>query len=461
MITFRTALLVALGLILAVLPLSRAGAEGVQVLHMSIQPEGEKQGEIVSIRFSAPVPHRAFLLPEPPRMVIDLPPFQWLVPAEDLRRYSGQLVKNVRYARFDARTSRIVMDLTQALSFTSLSREGESAELSYRLQPVCRPGEAGDTPMNNSGIAAHDMTAELAKRPAVMVPPSAEPAQARYATVAPDNLSPGERSKSTQTILGEGARALNKPLPASAKASSSSPSGRGQQCLPAKPLVVIDAGHGGQDPGTIGRRKTQEKNVTLAYAKALKQALEGTGKFRVALTRADDRFILLRERFHIARRMNADLFISLHADSAPNINARGLSVYTVSEDASDAEAAALAAQENKVDVLADMDLTHQDGDVADILIDLAQRDTKNKSIKLADHLVSAMHGEVPMLPNPHRYAGFAVLKAPDIASALVEIGFLSHPQEEQVIQAFSHREQVVQGLTRGITNYFAEQRSHE
>jgi N-acetylmuramoyl-L-alanine amidase len=223
------------------------------------------------------------------------------------------------------------------------------------------------------------------------------------------------------------------------------------------PLIVIDAGHGGQDPGTIGRSQTKEKNITLAYAHALRDALVATGRFRANLTRSGDTFILLRERFHIARQQKADLFISLHADSAPTTRAKGLSIYTLSEDASDAEAAALATQENKVDVLADVNLGSQDDEVASILIDLAQRETKNKSIILADNIVTALRGRVELLPNTHRYAGFAVLKAPDIPSALIEIGFLSNADEEQKILSRTHRGEVVRGIITGITKYSAGQ----
>ncbi len=221
------------------------------------------------------------------------------------------------------------------------------------------------------------------------------------------------------------------------------------------PLIVIDAGHGGQDPGATGPRGTLEKDVTLTFARALQFELQKSGKYRVMLTRNDDRFIVLRERVAIAQRAKASVFISIHADSAPRDDARGLSVYTVSEKASDAEAESLAARENKVDVLSGMDLSHERADVADILISLAQRDTKNQSSLLADLFVRELDKRVRMLNNSHRYAGFAVLKAPDIPSVLIETGFLSHPEEEKLLKTKAYREKLVSGMVSALNAYFA------
>jgi N-acetylmuramoyl-L-alanine amidase len=226
-----------------------------------------------------------------------------------------------------------------------------------------------------------------------------------------------------------------------------------------KPLIVIDPGHGGEDPGTRGKRGSLEKDVVLIYAKALKDALLKTGKYRVQLTRDDDHFIILRERFKIARKAGAAIFISLHADSAPDGTARGLSVYTVSEKASDAEAEALAAAENKVDVLADVDLSKEDQGVADILISLAQRDTKNQSALLADKLVIALGDRISLLENTHRFAGFAVLKAPDVPSVLIETGFLSNRRDELALNSRDYRGKVVQGIVEGVNSYFASRGS--
>lgn len=392
-----------------------AVASSLQVLDMSLQAENGK--EKIEVIFSEAVQSRSFLLQNPPRLVIDLPPFQWQVPPEKLQNYHGSLILNIRYARFDPQTSRIVLDLTKPVELVQ-SAQNQASKLELTILAV---GEEGgiSKPLSSRSIPTQDVTRQ---RLSMAVPPTNEPSIAAYAPKPAFRTAPIPQSK---------------PF--------------------LKPLVMIDAGHGGQDPGTIGRHGTQEKQITLTYARSLKDALIRSGKFRAELTRDDDRFIILRDRFRLARQRGANLFISLHADSAPNQKARGLSVYTLSEEASDAEAAALAEQENKVDILADIDLTHEDKDVAEILIDLAQRDTKNKSIILADNLVHALASEVTLLPRPHRFADFAVLKAPDIPSALVEIGFLSHGEEEKLIQSSLHREQVVRGLAGGIENYFALQ----
>jgi N-acetylmuramoyl-L-alanine amidase len=225
------------------------------------------------------------------------------------------------------------------------------------------------------------------------------------------------------------------------------------------PMVVIDAGHGGVDPGTIGPNNTQEKDVVLEYAKALKAKLLQTKRYRVLLTRSDDEFIMLRKRVEIARKAGASLFISLHADSAEEALARGLSVYTVSEKASDKEAAALAARENKSDIIGGMDLSDERPDVADILISLAQRETKNNSATFADLLVIKLGDKVRLLPNSHRFAGFAVLKAPDIPSVLIEVGFLSHPQEEKELKTKQYRDKVIDGIASGIDMFFRKKSS--
>ncbi len=222
------------------------------------------------------------------------------------------------------------------------------------------------------------------------------------------------------------------------------------------PLVVLDPGHGGVDPGASGRRGTQEKAVTLAMAKRLATALKATGRYRVVLTRNDDRFLPLRERTRIARRHGANLFLSLHADSALRSEARGLSVYTLSDQASDEEAGALAKRENKADVLGGLNLTDEQPDVVSILIDLAQRETKNRSVRFANQLVQTMVLRVPLLDRPHRQAGFAVLKAPDIPAALIELGFLSHPEEERLLLSGKHRSAIIEGIVAATDNFFVE-----
>lgn len=224
-----------------------------------------------------------------------------------------------------------------------------------------------------------------------------------------------------------------------------------------RPLIVIDAGHGGADPGAIGANKTYEKHVTLSAAKLLKKKLESNKQYRVALTRANDRYIKLYKRVSIARAQEADLFISLHADSIDNPRVRGASVYTLSNKASDAQTAKLAARENQADLIAGVDLSHEDKEVANILLDLAMRDTMNQSKFFANTLVTNMRKYgIRTLDRPHRYAGFAVLKAPDIPSVLIEMGFMSNRSEARLLLTRDYQEKVSKAIKSSVDAYFAK-----
>jgi N-acetylmuramoyl-L-alanine amidase len=363
----------------------------------SVFVDHERSTDHVHIQLNKEVTYSAFLLDAPSRLVVDLPPFRWQADTKLLANYHGTLVKNIRYARFNDETSRIVFDLTAPVTLNKISA-GPTSEVLLSL------------------------------------------------------TSAGEHSPVTAQPANEKGQFSVIPLPITKPEAL----GRWE-----KPVIVIDAGHGGKDTGAIGRGGSYEKHIVLEYARDLAEALIDTGEFHARLTRKGDYFILLRDRVKLAREAKADIFLSLHADSAPSIKARGLSVYTLSEEASDKEAAALAERENKAGILEGVDLTHENKDVANILIDLAQRDTKNKSIILADHVVESLDGQITLLPNTHRYAGFAVLTAPDIPSALIEVGFLSHPKEEYIIQKRTYRKKVIEGIVRGLQKYFAAQTQKE
>ena len=224
--------------------------------------------------------------------------------------------------------------------------------------------------------------------------------------------------------------------------------------IKSKPIIVLDPGHGGQDPGAIGYSGVYEKNITLAMGRELKALLDKKGKYKVYLTRNTDKFIPLRERVRIARRYKADLFVSIHADSAINRKAKGLSVYTLSETASDKEAAALAERENKADVVSGLNLVEHSKEVSDILINLAQRETMNRSSEFAGFMVQEMKKSVKLVADTHRFAGFAVLKAPDIPAVLLEMGFLSNRQEEKLLQQKNYRKKLAESTVKAIEKYF-------
>ena len=227
----------------------------------------------------------------------------------------------------------------------------------------------------------------------------------------------------------------------------------------AKTLIAIDPGHGGVDPGATGVSGVREKELMLIQAHELKRKLEATGRFRVILTRGRDVFVRLRKRIAIARAARADLFISLHADTIANPKVRGGSIYTLSENASDKEAAALAAKENKADMIAGVDLAGQNREVANILITLAQRNSKNESAKFAKILTAELSKTMRLLRRTHRFAGFAVLKSPDIPSVLVELGYLSNPVDERNLRRHKHRAQVARAFVRAIDGYFSRRQA--
>ncbi|MBL4739602.1 MAG: N-acetylmuramoyl-L-alanine amidase [Sneathiella sp.] len=219
--------------------------------------------------------------------------------------------------------------------------------------------------------------------------------------------------------------------------------------------VVIDAGHGGIDPGATGRSGVYEKKLTLAVARKLSTILSANPRFKTILTRSDDTFLSLRERVNVARRNKSDLFISIHADSIGRSDIRGSTVYTLSENASDDEAAALAKANNKSDVIAGVDLEAQDDTVQGILIDLAQRETMNFSVKFAKLLIPEIaQSGMKVGGKSHRFAGFRVLKAPDVPSVLVELGYLSNHQDEKILKSSSGQMKLANSIAEAVEKYF-------
>ncbi len=352
---------------------------------------------------------RVFALANPYRMVIDLPDFEWRAGSASTTPSSG--VTALRYGNLQPGVSRIVFDMAKPVAvqgaFIIPAQKGQPTRLVIDFTHV------------SENVFERNKNAS-------------------YGTLV-----------STSQIL-----AVPQTVPAH---KPPAPQGAGY-----KPLVIIDAGHGGVDPGARGVNRTNEKNVTLALAKQLKSELEGTGRYRVALTRERDVFIKLRERVSIARRQQADLFISIHADSIEKSSVSGVSVYTLSETASDAQTAKLAAQENRADLIAGLDLSVEDEDVANILVDLAMRDTMNQSNFFANTLIEKFKSnQVRLLDSPHRSAGFAVLKAPDIPSVLVEAGFMSNKKESELLNTPAHRAKIARALGNAVDSYFDQVRKNQ
>lgn len=226
------------------------------------------------------------------------------------------------------------------------------------------------------------------------------------------------------------------------------------------PIIVIDAGHGGKDPGTIGNfARTKEKNLTLSYAKELTKQLNNTKLYKAYLTRDTDDFIALRQRVAKARKRKADLFISLHANSISDKSISGFSIYTLSEKSSDKQAELLAQKENRADIIAGVDFADASADIMKTLIDLSQRESKNASSKFANLAIQLMQkSKINILENTHRFAGFAVLTAPDMASVLIELGYLSNKSEEKLLNSPSYKRKVTENLVFAINEFFSNKK---
>ena len=221
-----------------------------------------------------------------------------------------------------------------------------------------------------------------------------------------------------------------------------------------KPVIVIDPGHGGRDPGAIGGGGTHEKKITWASAKELEKQLLATGRYKVIMTRTTDVYVDHKERIRIARAGGADLFISIHADSAGNKTARGASVYTLADRAKNRSKRIV----NSQNWIMDVDLTEQSDPVGDILVDLAQRSTSTQSEKFADTLLQELGGATHLIGNSHRRAGYFVLLAPDVPAVLLEMGFLSNTKDEKLLKNAAHRKKVLKSVTRSINKYFDGQK---
>lgn len=226
-----------------------------------------------------------------------------------------------------------------------------------------------------------------------------------------------------------------------------------------RPLVVIDAGHGGHDPGASGEGALREKQLTLALALALRDALLAQGHVRVALTRSDDRFLALEERSGIARRLHADLFLSIHADSAPSADAGGATVYTLSDHGSDAAADALARRENSADMVNGVALQGRSSAVNSILVDLSRREMRTRSIHLADLILREGQGAIRFHVDPRREAAFVVLKSLDLPSALMEAGYISNHADAAAMTDKAWRDRFAKAVAGAIAIFLAEQES--
>jgi len=353
------------------------------------------------VEMSDPVAMRVFTLADPNRVVIDMPAVQWHLDGAPRPTGNGA-VKSYRYGLFRPGNSRFVIDLNKPMSVSEPRVLPPSGGYGYRVVIDLFP-TAPEQFARSAGWPADLKAREAAAEQLAALPP------------APS------------------------PFPAA----------------PEKRVIVIDAGHGGIDSGTSGVNGLMEKDLVLDEALRLGRELVQRTNYTVHLTRDSDVYIPLKERVGIARSWHADLFISLHADSNPDAGVNGLSIYTLSESGSDKEAAALARKENQSDVIAGVDLGGGNSTVAPILIDLAQRDTMNRSSQFAQGAVAMLTSATDILPRqPHRSAGFVVLKAPDVPAVLIELGYLSNAEDAGQMNSVHWRNRVAKAIAAAVDGYF-------
>jgi N-acetylmuramoyl-L-alanine amidase len=340
---------------------------------------------------------RVFTLANPYRVIVDLPQVAFSLP-DKLGTQGRGLVKAFRYGLVRAGASRIVVDLARPARI----------EKALVLEPA-----------NNQPAR---LVLELA----------AVEREVFLRTAALENRAPEARKRPED--------------------------GQGKPESDPRPLVVIDPGHGGIDSGTrLAPTDHPEKAIVLELGLLLRDKLQSTGKFAVAMTRSDDSFVALADRVHVARARHAALFVSIHADALARGegDARGATIYTLSEKASDAAAERLAEAENRADVIAGLDLAAEPDDVADILIDLARRETKTFSVQFARTLVKELKTATKLHKAPLKSASFRVLKAPDVPSVLVELGYVTNGQDMKSLTSVVWRERTADSMMRAIETFFA------
>lgn len=362
---------------------------------------GDKQSTLIQLSLSRGVTTEIYTLANPYRVIVDLPGVEFQLPADAGRDPRG-LVSAFRYGQFDEGKARIVLDTNGPVAIAKAAmtkaRSGPGVVLTIELNPT--------------GSAAF-------------------------------GEGTGGGRQSTAPIESEPRKA---PTP---------------KTLESKPVVVIDPGHGGIDPGAVGAGNLLEKNLVLSVSKRVQAQLAQTGNYEIVMTRARDVFISLNERLNISRQAEADLFISIHADSIEQTYAqsiKGATVYTLSERASDAEARAIAEKENASDLIAGLDVAkgEENDDVKNILIDLMKRETANFSAEFSRTLVRSLKSKISLSRDPERAAAFKVLRQTHAPSVLVELGYVSNAEESLQMQSADWQDKVAKSISNAINAYFSK-----
>ncbi|SCY78653.1 N-acetylmuramoyl-L-alanine amidase [Microvirga guangxiensis] len=369
------------------------GKAGAAIIAADVSVEVDGPRTRFRIALSKPVTAQASLMERPDRLIIDLPEVAFHLPPESGRQKAG-LISSYRYGLFAPGRSRVVMDLAQPATVSGMTVDANAAGGTALLTI-----ELTRTERDEFRRAAADSAAKAAKTAAVEPAPSVKDA---------------------------------------------------------RPVIVIDPGHGGIDPGANSTNGVFEKDLVLSFAQKLQKALEASGRYKVLMTRDKDVFISLGDRVRTARNAQADLFISIHADSiSGGQEVRGLTVYTGAERASDADSARLAERENKADAVAGVESADMPDDVSDILVDLTLRETRSFSHSFATRLVDQFDAIARLNKNPHRQARFQVLRAHDVPSVLLELGYLSSKRDLDLLMSEEWRAKMVDAMSVAVDRFFA------
>lgn len=376
----------------------RAQAAG-DLAALTYQAAGDELRTRVVINFDREPDISTMLLEHPHRLVVDMPK---TVFAFDKKSVEARgLVEDVRYGMLDAARSRLIFSLKGPFAVERIDVIKNDNSPGYRL--------VADLVASSDRKFAEDLKTQNATTASTETTPKGD----RLAAATPEQVNKAP-----------------KPF-----------------------TVVIDPGHGGIDSGAESASGIMEKNVTLMFAQQLRDELAKIPGLRIELTRSDDIFLRLTERVRIARQYEADLFISLHADTINRRSIRGATVYTVSDKASDAESRAMADRENRADAVAGITFDNEAPEIADILMDLTRRETHTFSLSFAKTVVKSLKKDVNMINNPHRFAGFQVLRAPDVPSVLVEIGYLSNAEDEKLMLDPAWRTHVATRLATAVGEF--------
>jgi N-acetylmuramoyl-L-alanine amidase len=363
---------------------------------------------------SKAVSYSVYVLPDPYRVIIDIPDMNFDLPPGIGKKVRG-LVSEYRYGILEPGKSRIVIDTTGPVliekTYLVEAQVGQPARI---VVDIIKTTEAAFVQSYNA-----------------------------------------EQSHAQQEIANLADELPIAPPPTDIVAASAEPETPPPAKKPGRKIIVLDPGHGGIDPGASSPQGTKEKDVVLSFARSLRKVLMATGKYNVILTRDDDRFISLKQRVEVARQENADLFIAIHADTVRGRDARGVTLYTLSDTASDEEAAELAKKENRSDIIGGLDLDEENQEITDILIDLAQRESKNHAVFFSKKAVAQLKPLTLMTGKPLRSAGFMVLKAPDVPSVLIELGYLSSDLDEKLLKSDAWQNKIAHAFATAVDGYFA------